>query len=353
MTTLSASVQGGDEPFGPRRSFASVAVNLLRQRELQLVLAILAVGALSAALHPDFLASSNISFILADSVSTMIVAVGQTVVVIGRGIDLSVSPILGIAAIGAGFLAQDHNLNIFLALLFVLLIGTGLGIGNGLLVSIVGIPPIIATLAMLTIYGGLQFIFSGGEEVVNIPNGYGNIGNANLVPGVPWVILIGAAVVAIAYVFLTRTVTGRSIYAVGNNADAAFRAGIPVRRILFTTYLISGCLAGLGGLIYLCHVGSADSTTGSDTNVNLMSIAATLIGGTTLLGGRGGPVGSALGAIFLSEALQAMIASRVPVIWEPAGVGVLILIAVVAEGKGSPVRQLFRQPLRQPSGVPG
>ena len=128
MTALSSPVRA-DEPMGTSRSFASTALNLLRQREVQLVLAILAVGALSAALHPDFLASSNISFILADSVSTMIVAVGQTVVVIGRGIDLSVSPILGIAAIGVGFPAQDHNLNIFLALLFVLLIGTALGIG--------------------------------------------------------------------------------------------------------------------------------------------------------------------------------------------------------------------------------
>src|ERR1700678_2188323 len=327
------------QPVRAGRSLSRGAINLMRKRELQLVLAILAVGALSGAFHPDFLASSNISFILADSVSTMIVAVGQTVVVIGRGIDLSVSPILGLAAIGVGFPAQDHNLNIGLALLFVLLIGTALGIGNGILVSVIGIPPIIATLAMLTIYGGLQFVFSGGEEVVNIPNGYGNIGNANVLPGVPWVILIGAAVVALAYLFLAKTVTGRSIYAVGNNSDAAFRAGVPVRRIIFLTYVVSGCLAGLGGLIYLCHVGSADSTTGSDTNVNLMSIAATLIGGTTLLGGRGGPVGSALGAVFLSEALQAMIASRVPAIWEPAGVGVLILIAVVAEGRGSPVRQ--------------
>ncbi|MGC8627538.1 MAG: ABC transporter permease, partial [Acidimicrobiales bacterium] len=311
-----------------QRTLGNTLLGLLRRREVQLVLAILVVFGVSAALHPTFAASSNISFILADSVATMVVAVGQTIVVITRGIDLSVAPILGIAAIGVGFPAQDNNLNILLALLFVILIGTGLGALNGILVSIVGIPPIITTLATLTIYGGLQFIFTSGQEVVNIPNTYGNLGNANMLPGVPWLIVIGAAVVALAYVFLTRTVTGRSIYAIGNNADASFRAGIPVRRILFTTYVICGALAGFAGLIYLCHVGSADATTGSDTNVNLMSIAAALIGGTSLLGGRGGPIGAALGAVFLSEALQAMISFRIDPIWEPAGVGVLILVAV-------------------------
>ncbi len=347
----SAPLRAGETGSGAKRS-GPVLLGMLRRRELQLVLAILALGALSSALHPSFLASGNVSFILADSVSTMVVAVGQTIVVLGRGIDLSVSPVLGIAAIGVGFPAQDHNLSIFLALLIVLVIGMALGAGNGFLVAVVGIPPIIATLATLTIYGGLQFIFTGGQEVVNIPNAYGNLGNANMLPGVPWLIVVGAAVVAVVWFWLRRTVTGRSIYAVGNNADAAFRAGAPVRRILFLTYVVSGLLAGLGGLIYLCHVGSADATTGSDTNVNLMSIAAALIGGTTLLGGRGGPVGSALGAVFLSEALQAMIASRVPPIWEPAGVGALIVIAVITDRGATPARLLARRPFREPSHGP-
>jgi ribose/xylose/arabinose/galactoside ABC-type transport system permease subunit len=327
----------------------SAALGLLRRREVQLVVAIVGLFAVCTALHPQFGVSSNIAFILADSATIMIVAVGQTIVVLGRGIDLSVSPVLGIAAVSIGFPASDNNLNIWLALLLALLIGTGLGMGSGFLVSVVGIPPIIATLATLTIYGGWQFIICGGESVINIPAVYTNFGGANLLPGVPWLIVIGAFVVAAAYLFLSRTATGRSVYAVGNNADAAFRAGIPVRRVLFTTYVISGFLAGLAGFIYLCQIGSATSTSGSDGNTNLMSIAATLIGGTTLLGGRGGPVGSALGAVFLSEALQAMISFRINELWDPAGVGVLILIAVVADRKGVPVRQLFRQPFRQPA----
>ena len=348
MTTLSTPpVPAPAAGIVPTAGPASAALGMLRRREVQLLVAILGLFAVCTALHPQFGVSSNIAFILADSVTVMIVATGQTIVVLGRGIDLSVSPVLGIAVIGIGFLAQDHNLNIWLALLLAVLIGAGLGMGNGFLVSVVGIPPIIATLATLTIYGGWQFIICGGESVVSVPAAYNNFGNANLLPVVPWLVVIGVGVVAATYFFLTRTVTGRSIYAVGNNADAAFRAGIPVRRILFTTYVICGFLAGLAAFIYLCQIGSATSTTGTDSNTNLMSIAATLIGGTTLLGGRGRPVGSALGAVFLSEALQAMISFRINELWDPAGVGVFILIAVVADRKGVPVRQMFRQSLRQ------
>jgi ribose/xylose/arabinose/galactoside ABC-type transport system permease subunit len=309
---------------------------------VQLLLAILLVGGVSTALHPNFGSASNISFMLADSVTTMVLAVSQTVVILGRGIDLSVAPVLGIAAIGVGFPAQDHHLNILLALLFVLLIGTALGVGNGFLVAVVGIPPIITTLATLTIYGGLQFIFTSGQEVVSIPTSYNNLGSADVVPGVPWLLVIGAAVVAGAYLMLTRTVAGRSVYAIGNNADAAFRAGLPVRRVIFATYVISGALAGLAGLIYLCHTGSADATSGTDSNLNLTSIAAALIGGTTLRGGRGNPVGGALGAVFLSVALTAMVFARIPPIWEPAGVGVLILLAVMAGGEGTHVRRMLQ-----------
>ena len=354
MTTLptpAAAPASSGGPIALAGRFGDIVLGLLRRREVQLIVAILGLFAICSALHPQFGVPSNIAFILADSVTIMLVSVGQTIVVLGRGIDLSVSPILGIAAVSIGFPATASHLNIWLALLIALVIGVGLGIGNGVLVSVIGIPPIIATLATLTIYGGVQFIICGGYSVINVPAVYTNFGIATLLPGIPWLIVIGIGIVVLAYLFLTRTVTGRSVYAVGNNAEAAFRAGIPVRRILFTTYVICGLLGGLAGFIYLCQIGSATSTSGSDGNTNLYSIAAALIGGTTLIGGRGGPIGSALGAVFLSEALQAMISFRVNELWDPAGVGVLILIAVVADRQGSPVRHVLRRPFRQPAEV--
>jgi len=154
----------------------------------------------------------------------MIVAVGQTMVVLGRGIDLSVSPMLGIAAVCVGFPASNNNLNIWLALLFVLLIGTALG-WQWLFGGRDRDTADHRHLATLTIYGGLQFIICGGLSGSISPPFTPTSGPPNLLPGVPWLIVIGVGVVVLAYLFLTRTVTGRSVYAVGNNAKGAFRAG--------------------------------------------------------------------------------------------------------------------------------
>lgn len=332
MTALATTDALGVAPLGRRRG----VVVLLARREVQIVVAILVVSGVSAAIHPDFIAPGNISFMLADAVATALLAIGQTIVILGKGIDLSVAPILGISAVVVGLQAQNHNLPLVAGLAIVIGLGVALGVGNGLLVSVAGLPPIIATLATLTVYGGLQFIFSNGLQVDTLPNAYSTLGSTDLLPGVPWLIVIAAGFVGVFSLFLNKTTLGRSIYAVGNNADAAFRAGIPVRRILFLTYILSGFLAGIAGLVYLCHTGTADSTTGSDSNVELTSIAASLIGGTSLLGGRGGPLGSALGAIFLSVALTAMVFVRIPPIWEPAGVGVLILLAIVFDRKRRP-----------------
>jgi len=307
----------------------------IRLRELQLVVAIAVVVAVSALAHPSFVSPGNISFMLADSVVTAVLATGQTIVVLAKGIDLSVAPILGIAAVVVGFPAQNHNLPIVAALGLVVLVGLVLGVGNGLFVSVTRIPPIIATLATLSVYGGLQFIIANGQEVVNIPNAYDALGNNDVVSGIPWVLVIGVGIAVVVALFLRHTNVGRAIYAVGNDAGAAHRSGIPVQRVIFATYVLSGVLAGIAGLLYLCHTGSADSTTGTDSNVNLTSIAATLIGGTTLTGGRGGVVGSVIGAVFLSVALTAMVFARIPAIWEPAGVGLLILLAMVTDRHSS------------------
>lgn len=331
---MSATVAVGSPPPAGA-AVLGLARKAIRLREVQLVLAIAVVVAGSALAHPSFVSPGNISFMLADSVVTAVLATGQTIVVIAKGIDLSVAPILGIAAVEVGFPAQNHNLPIVAAIGIVLVVGIVLGVGNGIFVAVTRIPPIIATLATLSVYGGLQFIVANGQEVVNIPNAYDALGNNDVVSGVPWVLVIGVGIAAVVALFLRHTNTGRSIYAVGNNAEAAHRAGIRVQRVIFVTYVLCGLLAGIAGLLYLCHTGSADSTTGTDSNLNLTSIAATLIGGTTLTGGRGGVVGSVIGAIFLSVALTAMVFARIPPIWEPAGVGLLILLAMVTDRHSS------------------
>lgn len=304
---------------------------LLRRRELLLLVAMAVIVVASTAAHSYFWSARNISFILADSMVVTFLALGQTFVMLARGIDLSVAPILGLSAVIVGFQAQDHGLGLVPAIFLGAGVGIALGVGNAILVSIVGLPPIIATLGTLSVYGGLQFVVTGGRQVDHVPTVYTNVGTRDLVKGVPYILLIGLFAVVVTAAVLRHTPFGRSVYAVGDDIEASYRAGIPVRRTLFLCYVACGFFAGLAGVVYLMRTGSAVATTGTDTNSNLLAIAAALIGGTALTGGRGGAFGGLLGAVFLSLTLAAMVFARIQPVWQPAGVGVLILLAVVSD----------------------
>ncbi len=338
-----------------RRPPVSIVKRVLQPRPVQLVLVTIAVIAISTALHSDFAALGNISFMISDAMAVAIIAVGQTMVLLTRGIDLSVAPVMGTVALVVGFLAQNHGLTPLEGLPIALLIGVVAGAGNGLLVAFIGIPPIIATLGTLSVYGGVEAIVANGKEVVTLPAAYFNLGNNNVINGIPWDALVGLAVTAVVALALWRTIFGRSIFAVGANVDAARRAGLSVRRVIFSSYVLCGLLAGLGGLIFLAHTGSADSTTGADTNIELTSVAAALVGGSALTGAKGNVFGSFLGAIFLSVALTALVFLKINAEWEPAGVGALVLIAVMTDGSagGRPsLRALRSMVLHRQTGSP-
>lgn len=331
MTAISPNANSRQRGAIAPCSVAGALARLLLHRELQLVLVTFVVAAITTIHDSSFSSTGNISFLIADSMAVAIVAVGETVVVLTRGVDLSVAPVLGTAALAVGFLAQNHGLTPLEGLPIVLVIGAVMGAGNGVMVAYAGIPPIIATLGSLAVYSGVQGIVANGQEVVTLPASYFNLGNNDLVTAVPYVGVIGLGVTLLFMLMLWRTRFGRSLYAVGNNLEAARRSGIRVRGVLMSAYVLCGALAGLGGLVFLAHVGSADSTTGTDSNIQLTAIAATLIGGSTLTGGKGGVLGSYMAAIFLSVALAALVDFQLNPIWEPAGVGVMILIAVLAD----------------------
>ena len=314
---------------GPRRS--SALAQFARRREPLVVVVTLAVFLVTTALKPSFGAGGNISFLLADAMPLAILAVGQTVVCLVRGIDLSVAPTLGIAAVATGFLAQDYGSSVALMLPLALAIGLGLGIVNGLFVAYARIPPIIATLGTFTVYGGIQELICNTRTVVTVPLSYNTLGNRNLFGDIPYLLVPGLLVTCVMAVILWRTKWGRAVYAVGNNAEAAYRAGIRVNAVLISAYAVCGLLAGLAGLAFLVHYGNAGYTSGSDTNVQLTSIAAALIGGTTLLGGRGGVIGSFLAALFLEVTSEAVIASGIPFAWTYAATGVLLLAAILID----------------------
>jgi ribose/xylose/arabinose/galactoside ABC-type transport system permease subunit len=304
---------------------------LLGQRELLLVALTLAVFLVTFAVNSGFGTSGNISFLLADAMPLAILAVGQTIVCLVRGIDLSVAGILGVAAVSTGFLAQDHNASVWLMLPLALAIGICLGMINGLFVVFARIPPIIVTLGTLIIYQGIQLLICGSRTVVTVPTSYITLGNRNLFSDIPYMLVPGLVVTVVMAILLRRTSWGRSLYAVGSNADAAFRAGIRVNAVLVSAYAVCGMLAGLGGLAFLVHYDSANGQSGIETNIQLWSIAAVLIGGTTLTGGRGGVVGSFIAALFLEVTIEAVIVLGVPQVWDSAAVGILLLAAILVD----------------------
>lgn len=305
---------------------------LLESRELILIAATVIVTIIAGLINRDFLAGSNLRFMLLNSVVLGLVALGQTLVIITKGIDLSVAPVLGLAAMVSGLLATRSGLPLWGAVLLVLVMGAVLGLINGALVSSISIPPIIVTLGTYSLYGGLIFLYSNGDQVNSVPDSYAHFGNGVLASWFPVPIPILALLFVMLSVWfvLGHLPFGRNILAIGNNPAAAHHAGVPVKATLTSAYVIAATLAALAGLVYVCYTGSATATTGTGDHFELQSIATVLIGGTAVAGGRGSVFGTVLGSTFLSVILTALVFLHVPAIWYSAGEGLMILLAVTS-----------------------
>lgn len=313
----------------PLRS-STVAARFVMTRELMLVAVTMGLVLLVGALNRDFLGAQNLRFMLLNSVVLSLVALGQTLVIAMRGIDLSVAPVLGLAAMICGLLAQTHGLSLAMALPLALGIGLVLGTVNGVLVATMDIPPIVVTLGTYSLYSGLTFLYSDGTQVDAVPPVFAAFGNGHLAPWLPVPIPVAVLLLVLAacWYMLRHTAFGRAVLAVGNNAPAAYAAGLPVTWVRVRVYALSGMLAAFAGLMFLCYTGSATVTAGTGDHIELQSIAVSLIGGTAIAGGRGNLVGTVLGSLFLSVVLTALVFLHVPPIWYSAGEGLLILAAV-------------------------
>ncbi len=312
-------------------------------RELVLVAVTLVVLLAVGSVAHGFVAAGNIRFMILGSVVLSLLSLGQTLVICTRGIDLSVAPVLGLTALVDGLLAQGGGLPLAGAAAIAVVIGLALGAFNGVLVAKLAIPPIITTLGTYSLYSGLMFVVSNGNQVDSVPPSYATFGNGRLVPflPVPIPVLLLLAILAAMAFLLEQTRFGRNVLAVGNNENAAFVAGIKVRATTIGAYTVSGLLAAIAGLVFVSYTGSATVTTGTGDHMELQSIAVALIGGAAISGGRGNMVGTVLGALFLSVVLTALVFLRVPPIWYQAGEGVMILLAVTA-GLGRGRRGLAR-----------
>ena len=278
---------------------------------------------------PSFRSVGNVQNILLQTSINALLAIGATLVILTGGIDLSVGAILGFAGIVAALLGKPPGGGAF-ALALAAGIGTGLALGavNGALVAFVRIPPFVVTLGMMSIARSLAFVASQGQPISDLSNEFLAIGQGALF-GVPYPILISVVAFALFGVVLARTRFGRYVYAVGGNEEAALVSGVDTRAIKLAVYSLSGLLAGLGGVVL-----SARATAGISTNgegYELTAIAAAVIGGTSLSGGRGSLLGTVAGVLIIGIMINSLDLLNISPFFQGLIQGTIIIAAVAID----------------------
>ncbi|MBV8542480.1 MAG: ABC transporter permease [Pseudonocardiales bacterium] len=272
-----------------------------------------------------FLSASNLFNIGVQSAVMAIIAIGMTMVVITAGIDLSVGSVAALSGVLGAMMVVNHGVGVPLATVVGAAIGAIAGAVNGLLVTRAGMAPFIATLGMLSVARGLVYIVTGSVAVSGAPPEFMLLGQGKLgaLP-IPILALVGVALAG--HLILTRTRLGRYAYAMGSNVEAAWLSGIPVKRYLTIVYIISGTLAGFGGMIAASRVDSGQPNFGIGLELDV--IAATVIGGASLLGGEGKVIGTLLGALLIALVRNGSVLLDINVFYQQVIIGVIIWIAV-------------------------
>jgi len=309
----------------------SLFLTLVRFRELSIMIIILLLVILVSIRNPAFLSIENFRDILLNISILVIVALAQTMVIITRGIDLSVGSMIGLIAMMVAFVTVSFpEMSPLVAVLLGMAIGSCLGAFNGFLITAGGVPPIIATLGTLSIYRGLIFVYSGGQWVnsYEMPDGFRALAKGSPL-GIPNIILIAVIVAVLVHVFLNFTRPGRDIYTIGSNPDAAKVAGVNVTRTTFMVYVISGVLCGLAAVLWASRFESAQTNTA--LGFELQSVAASVVGGVSIMGGTGSVLGVVLGAFLLGIIENALTLVRISPFWQLAAQGLLILTAVIVD----------------------
>ncbi len=293
------------------------------------LVALMAIVVVLSLLSPQFLSWGNFVNVLRQAALQFLMAAGLTIVVLTGGIDLSIGAVLGLAAcLSASLISQGH---LALGIVAALFASLACGTANGMLVSYGRIPSFIATYGMLWIAHGLGYVFMKGEVIYGLPEAFRFIG-AGFVGGIPVPVLIAIALLVVLHVMLHGTVFGRAIYAIGGNPSAARLSGMPVKRRLVAVYALSGLLSGFAALVVIARINAADSSLGED--LLLPAIATVCLGGTSLFGGVGGIVGTAIGALILALVVNGMNLLGVQTFWQSGMMGAIILASVLADQLG-------------------
>ncbi len=309
----------------------TLAAAAFRLRELGIFVALGFTVLFFSVRATNFATVGNWQDIATDVSLVAAVAVGETMVVLTRNIDLSVGSIVGLTAyLSSNTLADHHGIPIAVIALLALGIGALAGLVNGLLVTVGHIPSIIATLGTLSIYRGLDFELTGGQNVsaYQLPQGFLDFA-AKKPLGLPVLAWI-AVVVAVAGAAILRWAPwGRDFYAIGSNPEAARFAGIPVVRRVTTAFVISGALAGLGGFMFAARFASVDAVAGKGFELDV--VTAVVIGGVNVFGGSGTVLGAVLGALLVATIQDGFTLLRLSEFWKIFFNGTAIVVAVTLD----------------------
>ena len=316
----------------PRSRWHTVGGRLLRGRETAIFLAFALVTIGATAKNPTFLVSVDgwRDLLLTPSVLVLL-AVGEAMVIITRNVDLSVGSVLGLSAwvCGQAYIALP---GLPLPLIFVIGIvaGAAMGAVNGVVVALFNVPALVVTLGTLYIFRGITVLWAGSNLITgtNLPNDFTTHGTSSLLY-IPWLAILAAIVVAIAAWYLRNIRAGRELYAIGSDPTAAKLYGLPTTRRVLSTFVLSGALAGMAGVVSLARYATGSSQTGS--GLELQAVAAAVIGGVAIFGGSGTVIGAVIGALLLTTINRALPVVGIQDFWQQAVVGALIIGAILLD----------------------
>ncbi len=259
---------------------------VLRARELSILAALIVLVVVTTAANSSFLSSQGVKDILLNASILALLAVGQTMVVVTRNIDLSVGSVVGLVAFASGKFVLGHDRNVLLVLVIGMAIGAACGLVNGVLVSFGQVPALVVTLGTLYVIQGADYYWAHGQQInaADVPGSLLDLGNGSVL-GVPYLPLIAVVVMLAVGHYLRSYPSGREFYAIGSNPEAARLAGVPIRKRVLGAYVVSGALAGLAGVLWLARFGTvvADAAHGWELRV----VAAVVVGGVAIFGGIG------------------------------------------------------------------
>ncbi|HZJ83075.1 MAG TPA: ABC transporter permease [Clostridia bacterium] len=305
------------------------STKIVRFREVGLLFFIIALSILVQMRNRSFLTLENINDLITNTAILSILAVGMMLVIVTRGIDLSIGATLALSGmISALTVSANPNLHPFLAILLGALVGTVCGLIVGFLISKGKVLPIIASLGMMNVYRGITFMASGGSWVSahQMSTSFKRIATGRIF-GVNNLVLIAIVIYIIFYYFVEHTRTGRQIYAVGSNPESAIISGIDNEKTLWMVYVIMGALSGLAGVLWVSKFASAQGDTAMGYEMSV--IAACVLGGVNIAGGSGKIFGVLLGSLFLGILNNALPLINISPFWQQAIQGLIILIAII------------------------